>query len=361
MKKLYPLLLTAILFIAVFKADAQSGFSDIVKVSPADATKLLTAYGEPLFKGFGVGMNGGWANTAKVKKLLHFDLRITASAAFTPQSDKSFDVTKIGLSNGVTPADPNQTIAPTIGGERSTEGPLMNINDQNGNKISSFNLPKGFLPVIPMPQVQLTVGVGARTDLTVRYIPNIKVGNDVGSVNMVGFGLKHDLTRYFFGKAAKVVPFDLSVLLAYSKLNLNADLNVQPAQNNSGVGTAQHDPTDPNTNTDFSNQHTDAHFTSFLGEAIISKKLLFFTPFLAVGYNQAHTNLAAIGNYPVTTSSTGPQDYYTVYTDPISIKETSISGMRADIGFQLNLGIRIFASASLAQYKFVNAGIGFGF
>ncbi len=352
MKKRYTLFITFMLLAPAFKAHAQGGFSDIIKVSPGDATKLIQAYGDPLFKGFGVGMNSGWTNTAKTKKLLHFELRITASGAFTPNSDKSFDVTKLGLSDGVGPKDPNQTIAPTIGGERNNDGPVMNIYDAQHIKVNEFTLPSGKLPVIPSPQVQLTVGLVQNTDVTVRLIPNTKFGTEVGSVNMIGFGLKHDLTQYMFGPAKKLVPFDLSVLLGYSRLNLDASLNVKPQDG------AVHDPTDPNKNNDFSNQHTDAHFTSFLAEVIISKKLLFFTPFLAVGYNTAHANLAAIGNYPVTTNVNGD---YSVYTDPININEKTISGFRADIGFQLNLGIRIFASASLAQYKSVNAGIGFGF
>ncbi len=112
-------------------------------------------------------------------------------------------------------------------------------------------------------------------------IPKIDFCGDVGSVSMIGFGVKHDLTQYMFGPAKKLVPFDLSILLAYSRFNLYASLNVKPEDG------AIHDPTDQNKNNDFSNQHTDAHFTSFLAEAIISKKLLFFTPFLAVGYNTA--------------------------------------------------------------------------
>lgn len=354
MKKLYLPLTAFLLLFATLKASAQNGFSDIIKVNPADATKLIDAYGQPLFKGFGVGMNSGWANTAKVKKVLHFELRVTASAAFTPPSDKSFDVTKIGLSNNVQPESGQSPIAQTIGGDKNLSGPIMDVYDASHSKVvGNFTMPSGKLPVIPSPQVQLTVGLPERTDLTIRFIPNIKAGNDVGSVNMIGFGLKHDLTKYLFGPAKKIVPFDLSVLFAYSRMNLSADLNVQPDQG------AQPEPN--NTSNDFSNQHTDGHFTSFLGELILSKKLLFFTPFVAVGYNTASTNLAAIGNYPVTDRETLTQEYYTVYTNPVNISETSVSGLRADIGFQLNLGIRIFASASIAQYKSVNGGIGFGF
>jgi hypothetical protein len=361
MKKLYPYFIVLALTFAVLNAHAQSGISDLLQTSPGDATKLINAYGQPLFKGIGVGMNSNWTNTAKPLKLLHFEVKVAASAAFTPASDKSFDVTQIGLSNNVRLDPTTQSpITPTIGGERSANGPQLGIYDDNNHKLGDFTMPSGKLPVIPAPQLQLTVGLIQSTDLTIRAIPSINIGSE-GSVSMVGFGLKHNISQYIFGPAAKVMPFDLSVMLGWSRLNLNYDLNVQPAQNGDGVGTAQ--PANSNQTTDFSNQHTDAHFTSFMGEAIISKKLLFFTPFLAVGYNTTSTNFNIVGNYPITTSSdvTGTQDYYTVFTNPVSIHETSISGMRADIGFQLNLGIRIFASATLAQYKSVNGGIGFGF
>ena len=49
MKKLYPLLVVVILLITGLKANAQSGFSDILQTSPENATKLLTAYGAAYF------------------------------------------------------------------------------------------------------------------------------------------------------------------------------------------------------------------------------------------------------------------------------------------------------------------------
>ena len=72
MKKTYYLLAVVMLLMACSNVNAQSGFSDIIRVSPGDATKLINAYGEPLFKGIGVGLNSGWTNTAKPKKLLQF-------------------------------------------------------------------------------------------------------------------------------------------------------------------------------------------------------------------------------------------------------------------------------------------------
>jgi hypothetical protein len=52
---------------------------------------------------------------------------------------------------------------------------------------------------------------------------------------------------------------------------------------------------------------------------------------------------------------------YTTFTNPVSISENVVSGVRADIGFQLNLGFfRFYTSYTQAQYKSVNAGLGFG-
>jgi len=355
MKKTYYLLTAIIVLLAHVNSRAQGGFSDVIKVSPGDATKLIQAYGEPLFKGFGAGMNSGWTNTAKPKKLLHFELKFSTTAAYIPTSDKTFDVTKIGLSSGVGPANANNTIAPTIGGERSNDGPEMNVYDADHRVVSTFNLPSGKLPVIPTPQLQLTVGLIDGTDVTVRGFPQINFGGDVGDVSMIGFALKHDLTQYIFGPAKIVVPFNLSILAAYSRLSLNDNLNIQPDEG------AQHDPNDANTNTNFSTQHTDAHFNSFLGQLIISKKVLFFTPFAAVGYNTASTHFAAVGNYPVTTRATLTQEYYSVYTNPVTINETTISGFRTDIGFQVNFGFSLFVAYSVAQYSSVTGGFGLSF
>ncbi|MGN6640999.1 MAG: DUF6588 family protein [Mucilaginibacter sp.] len=356
MKKSLPLLVIIASVCITSKVSAQSGFSDLIKSGPGDATKLVNAYAEPLFKGFGVGMNSGWSNTAKAKKLLHFDIRISATGALVPASDKNFDVSRIGLSNHVRPADPNATIAPTIGGERSTQGPTLNVYDDQGNKVSEFNTPSGKLPLIPAPQVQITIGLPKNTDITVRGIPSINFGSNAGSVSMIGFGVKHDIIQDFVGKrASKLIPFDLAIALGYSRLNSNIPLNVQPDEGAQPVNGQQ--------STDFSNQHISAHFNSFIAQAIISKQLLFFTPFLSVGYNTASVNAAALGNYPVTTNESFiGQPVYTTFPNPIKISERSISGMRADVGFQLNLAVfRIYASYSAAQYQSINAGIGFGF
>jgi hypothetical protein len=348
-------LVTVILVIAALQAHAQGGFDQLIKANPADATKLTEAYGEPLFKGLGTGVNGGWYNSARPKKPFHLEIRVTATAAIVPSIDQNFDVTKIGLSNHVQPLNALNTITPTFGGSSSAAGATLNTYDDNGRKLGSFTMPSGQTTYTPAPNVQATLGIFKNTDVTVRYIPSINVSNNVGSVSMLGFGLRHDIIQDFAGGTAKkLIPFDLAVAFGYSKLKVTSNINVSPDDNTAPKNSQQ--------STDFSNQQLNGQITGCMGEVILSKKLLFFTPFVAVGYQTSATRFSVLGNYPVTTNTSGGKNYYTTYTNPVNIDETSTSGPRADAGLQLDLlFLKIYASYSLSQYRAVNAGIGLGF
>ncbi|HWZ14171.1 MAG TPA: DUF6588 family protein [Mucilaginibacter sp.] len=361
MNKPYSLLTGVILFFTAFTARGQSsggGFGQLIKASPGDITKLVQNYIDPLFKGLGTGLNGGWNNTAKAKKPLHFDLRISASAAFVPEMDKSFDVTKIGLSSHVTPKDPSNVFAPTIGGAK-TAGPTMYINDDQGNHINTFIMPQGQLPslgqspLVPAPNVQLQFGIIKNTDITVRASPTINLNNGDGTINTFGFGIKHDIIQDFATKK-KIIPFDLAIAVNYNKITYSRPLNVQP---NSGS-----QPAPGNQAADFSTQKFDATVSGLDFQAIISKKLRSFTPFFSLAYQTANSTANIRGNFPIESTAPGQSGYYVVVSDPVNISETSISGLRANAGFQLNLGFfRIYASYSVGQYQSVNGGIGFGF
>ncbi|HEY5325601.1 MAG TPA: DUF6588 family protein, partial [Mucilaginibacter sp.] len=329
MKKIYPVITAIILVIMVSRANAQygngsgngsgnsggnsGGFDQLIKSSPADATKLFENYAEPLFKGFGIGLNSGWNNTAKTKKLLHFDLRISANVAMVPTSAQSFDITQIGLSNHLQVDPSSQTnMAPTFGGSKSATTPLMDIKDNNGSTIGTFNMPNGVIQYIPAPDIQLTVGLVQNTDLTIRTMPTINIGSNSGSIGMIGFGIKHDIIQDFAEKG-KTMPFDLAIAVNYNKISYDKTLSVQPDNGTAPASGSQ---------TDFSNQRISGSFSGTFVQAIISKKLLFFTPFLSLGYQSANTTFGVLGNYPVTSSS----GTYTTVTDPVHINETSISG-----------------------------------
>jgi len=316
-------------------------------------------------------MSGGWTNTAKTKKLLHFDLRISGSGSFVPTSDQSFDYSKLGLASVGPQSAGQSTITPSAGGSNNTPGAPVSIYSTDGNhyKLASFNLPSGLYNIIPAPQIQLTVGLIKNTDVTLRYLPNINSStfgssgsNNNFSIDMIGFGIKHDIIQDF-GTAKHLMPFDLAIAFGYTRLTYSYSLSVTPQPGGPTNQTAK--PKDAQQSTDFSNQVLSGKFSNINIQAIISKKLLFFTPFAAVGYNSCTTSIGTYGNYPITTGVDGPvtqNPVYTTYTNPVVINETSLSGLHADVGFQVTLFVlNIYASYSAGSYSSVNGGIGLGF
>jgi hypothetical protein len=319
---------------------AQKDISQLLQSNVEDSKLLIDAYLTPMFKGFGTGLNSGWNNTAKTKKLGRFELRISASGAFVPAAYKSFDITKIGLSSNIRPSNPNAVIAPTVAGGKDMVAPQIDIYSGSQLIASNYTLPSGAdVPVVPAPQIQATVGLPKGFDVTLRLMPKIKLG-DVGSVYMIGGGVKVDLMRCISGATkAELLPFKLALAAGYTQFQYSLPLDVQA----------------PGTN--FTNQSLEGKISGFNLETIISKKLLMFTPFVSVGYNSSRTKVDLKGDYPV---QTGP-GAYTTFSDPISINKRYVSGLRANMGFQLNLLLlRLYGSYSIAEYNSVNAGIGFG-
>jgi hypothetical protein len=333
---------------------SQSDISGLIKSGPADATKLAQAYLKPLFKGFGVGLNNGWNNSAHSKNLLRFDLRVGLTGAVVSPIDETFDLTKIGLSSNVRPTNLAQTLTPSFAGEK-TMGASLGIFNSANQEIERFSMPKGTgFGIIPTPQLQGSIGLPKGIELLVRATPKINLGKDIGSIEMLGAGLKVELLPLFSGVADKVSPIDIALAIGYTQFTFEAPLEVKVP--NGAL------PESPAQVQDFSNQRIEAKFSGINAEAIISKRILVFTPFLSVGYHNAKTDAGVKGNFPVITGITPlGQKTYTNYSNPVSIKQTDINGFRSNIGFQLNLAFfRIYGSYSMAEYNSFNCGIGLG-
>lgn len=358
MKLFYKIVVTiAFLALSTSAVRAQGDLGELIKSGPGDATRLANAYLSPLFKGLGIGLNTGWYNSARPKGVGHFEIRVSATASFVPASGQTFDVTKLGLTSVAlkSGSTPN---APTLFGSDDQPTPILQTKDQNGTVVEEFSLPDGIgMNIAPAPQIQATIGLPKGIDATLRIVPKINIGDEFGSVNMIGGGLKFNVLPLI----SKVSTFNLAVALGYTQLKYTFPLEVRP--------TSGSIPKDASQNQDFSNQRVDAKFSGVTGEVILSKKLLFFTPFVSAAYMTSKTDVGLVGNYPIVTGAnvSGTPSApvivrtYTSFPNPISIKQTDISGLRATAGFSLNLAIfKLYASGSLGEYNSVNAGIGLG-
>lgn len=333
---------------------AQNGAAELAQVGP-DATKLVSAYLSPVFKGLGIGLNSGWTNTAHSKNLGRFDLRIGLTGAQVSSADKTYNFNELGLSNTVRLKAGQNPIAPTAAG-KAENGPIVEIY-QNGNKVRELNLPKGAnIPIIPAPQLQASVGLIRGIDVSLRAIPTVKLG-DFGSLNMLGGGLKVELLPLITGKlASKLLPFDLALALGYTEFSYERPLDYTPPQ---GSPTVE------------KNQRIEAKVSGMNTQLILSKKLLAITPFVAIGHNISKTSGGLKGQYNVVSGS--QQDLtklpavvynptYRQETDPVTIDKKNFNSFRGDVGFQLNLAIlRLYASYSISEYNSFNAGLGLGF
>lgn len=319
------------------QANAQQDVGDLFKSGPADATKLINAYFEPLYKGLGVGLSDGWTNTAKSKGFLKFDVRVSGSLALVPQSDRSYDVNTLGLSN-IRPAAGASSLGPTAFGS-SQPGGRMQIYSSNGIPTTTFfNLPQGLgFHGVPSAQIQATLGLPKNIDISVRAMPKVKLSSDLGSLSMIGVGAKVELLPLFMGKSQKLVPIDIAIAGGFTQFRYELPLNINNSTN--------------------SNQRIDARFNGVNIDAIVSKKILFFTPFASVGYQTSTTNLKALGTYSFDTGNGTSVNY----TDPVNVKQRDIDGARASLGFQLKFGFfKFYSSYTAAKYNMVNAGIGLG-
>ncbi|MBU2046761.1 MAG: hypothetical protein KJ712_08530, partial [Bacteroidetes bacterium] len=351
-----PSLLAVCLILSGSCVFAQSGVSELIKSGPADAQKLAQAYLNPLFKGLGFGMNGGWYNSARAKNLGKFDLRIQGSAAFVPTSDQTFDINTLGLSSKTKVN--GSSVTPTAFGDNKTGSELILYADDNKTEVGRFNMPNGTgLKIVPSPQIQVTVGLIKNTDISIRYSPEIGKGGNYGSVQVLGFGVKHEVTNLFFGKAAKIIPIDIAVGFGYNQIKYKYPIK-------------QADQVDDSKSGQNLNQRVEGTFSGYTFDAILSKKLAIFTPFVSVGYNTAKTDIGMLGKFivrtdyqrfPGTQIPDQTKPVYTTLTDPVKINQKNTNGLRGSVGFSLHLlFFRLYGAYNVGEYTAATAGVGFG-
>jgi len=371
MKKI---LLPAIFFLicsAWTSLKAQSDISTIFKSGVADLNTVANGYLIPGGNAFAAGMGTNWYNTADTHSVLGFDLRIGINATQAPASDQVFSLA--GLTNLKT-NDPGITTAPSFTGkgngvqlnlmqprymsDGTTENPLY----KNGTGvITSFTSPGGISQYVPSASLQLTVGLPLHNDLMIRLVPTVKTNGVEASV--WGIGVKNNFLKLIPG--LKLLPIDAAVMVAYNQLDLNYDFpasaQITPqdlvTENNGYID-------DPTTNAQtYTTQGMKMTASALTANVIVSKNLLFLTPYVGFGITRTSFDLKMAGNYPTLGDPVyqGNNTYKMTInniTDPINISSKQVMP-GATIGLRFKVLFVLTAHAQYTFQKYPTASVGF--
>jgi hypothetical protein len=322
LKSGYTLLMVSGLLLAWQPANAQlDEIRAFLESGEDNANKLAEAYLAPLPTGLSTALNSGWTTKAAPTKKLGFSLQVRAALAAVPSSAKTFDASTLDLENVVVSGSSSNTISGGSGGGQT-------ITDQSGN--FSFQVPGGTgVSYVPATMLQGNVGLIKGTDITVRYIPETELGS-YGDISLVGAGIKHGLNQWIPG--GKLLPVDISVMAAFSQIDLNAVIS------------------------ESAEQFVETSTQTFVLNALVGKTLPFISAYAGVGIQTGSFELNMLGDYTI-----GTAPFTETYTDPVSFTKDSDAAIHALAGAQFKLAIfRIFAEVTVAEYTTYNAGIGIG-
>jgi len=263
---------------------------------PESAVK---GYVQPLVDVLGANLNSGLYHTAGMSKLFGFYVGVKAMAVFVPSSLKNFTAE---LGSDYSP----QSI------ETATA-----LGDKNGGKtvkyrnVQDINLPGGIgLSVVPLAVPQVSIST-MNSEILFRYVPSIKINNDIGSVNLLGVGLGHSISQYI-----PMFPVNVAIQGVYQQLKVGSYLKAKALN---------------------VNLHA-------------SKSFVFFTLYGGVGYESFSADLNYTYNPPIGS----PKE--------LSFNLKGKNNFRVTAGFKLGLAIfDLNVDYSVSNVNVLSAGFGFSF
>lgn len=347
--RLLATLISVVFMSNVLVAQFADDAFDFLKLGVNDASKITEAYITPWANAFGAGSTGSWYNTAKPHKFGGFDITLGFNVGIVPSSDNTYDVAKLGLQNFT-----GTGMAPTASGPKSPR-PVLTSKGISGVAPLTVSTPPGSdWGYMPVPTLQAGIGLPLGSELKIRYIPKISVGES--NISSWGVGLLHSLMQYLPGD--KVLPFDISIFGAYTKLTGNVPINLEP-------GTPQF-YTSKYPSSAWDNQNFEMTAQAWNASAIASLNLPVFTLYGGLGYSSTTSMINMTGNFPLPTPSLTQGMY--VYEDAGVVKDfpeievKNFSGLRANAGFRLKFAVVTWhVDYTWAQYSVVSTGLGVSF
>lgn len=230
-----PPLAAVVIAASLLLAPATAGAQTVDGESVTDRLTQLAdenakMYLHPVASGLGAGLNSGFFETAGSDDGIHVRAGLQVSGGLIPSAADSFqlELPETFTYRDRTFEDPyvpreGDRWSPTASGQG--EGAVLVPSDELAQAIRDagedprnfdYQLPGGFeLPAVPLvlgeASLQLPTGTGAM----VRFLPEIDISSEVGSISSFGFGVRQSLTTFL-----ERPPVDAAVAAGYQKLTL---------------------------------------------------------------------------------------------------------------------------------------------
>lgn len=315
---------------------AQTDIDQILEIGIENAQRFSEDYFAPAGESLVNNMSNGWYNTAKTKKLWHFEVGIVGNLSFVREEKQSFilrpqEYTDISFRDGST----SQSVASALGVNQEQVTVVINAGQASELEVI---LPDGIgsaeINSIPAGFIQGSMGLIKSTEIKVRFLPRIKAVEDA-EIQLYGVAFQHELTDWVF--PLKRWPVRLAGLLGYTNVKGFYDIST-----NSGVPGVD--------------QEVRLNSNSWLITTIASTKLPVLNFYAGLGYYFGGTDADLLGTYQI---QNGPfaSD---IVTDPISVKNKT-NGVKATLGAKVEYGVfKANLDYTLQNYSNLSLGLSFG-
>jgi hypothetical protein len=255
-----------------------------------------------------------------------FDLTVLVGAAFIPSKADftkfaQFEYNDLEL---LSPADNN---VPTIFGPEEINPDYRIISTgetfiaPGGNSLEE----EFGYDAVPLPMLQLSVGVIPRTDVKFRFMPLLEFDDDF-EAKLWGVGIQHHINDYF--PSGDELLFDMALFAGYTQFDSEIEMdNSYPGEDQLGVQV----------------------LNVWNVDGIVSYEVSVLTIFGSIGYNRVTSNLELQGTYDIGSE---------ILQDPIDTK-TKYQGVKASAGLRIKVAIiSLHGEYTYNDYSMVTVGLG---
>ncbi|WP_010228662.1 DUF6588 family protein [Gillisia marina] len=184
-----------------------------------DMLLIAENFAAPGAEGATLQSSAGWFSSASTLEKWQVEVSVHGNALFVPSSKKN-KLIRDNQFNNLSISGASNALLPTVYGGDTDAVYQGSIFGQDFEFDAIDGLDKG---VVLHAFPQITVGLPFKTEIAVRYLPEVFI-NDVG-ISTYGVGLKHNFSQYIY-KRFKPEDFQFALMANYS--NFKADYKFLP-------------------------------------------------------------------------------------------------------------------------------------